>query len=239
MKEKLNQAISQKQTYELYTSKEEELISIQSKISEKKEKSIKYEKRQKQLEQYLHKKEIYNRQQNIISKLNNSQYSEKIAKRALSKAEELFDCIQQAENVSLEKCLDHINSEVEEYMTHFFQENNIQMSLFSYKETKDGEKKSCIDIRIIRDNESCHLDSLSGGEYDRCCFALFLAFNRVANKEMLMLDECLSSLHSEAVEEIIEAVREKCQDRLILLTLHQANTGLFDEVIDINALKNI
>jgi ABC-type Mn2+/Zn2+ transport system ATPase subunit len=113
----------------------------------------------------------------------------------------------------------------------------MQLQLFAYKELKTKERRSCIDIRVIQEGEHFDIDSLSCGEQDRACLALFLAFNRISNKEFLMMDECLTSLHSEAVEDIIETIKEKYNDRLILFTLHQANTGLFDTIIDVDKLR--
>jgi ABC-type transport system involved in cytochrome bd biosynthesis fused ATPase/permease subunit len=52
----------------------------------------------------------------------------------------------------------------------------------------------------------------------------------------MMLDECLASLHSELVEEIIEKIKEKMGHKLVLFTLHQANTGIFDHIIDVEKL---
>jgi ABC-type Mn2+/Zn2+ transport system ATPase subunit len=75
---------------------------------------------------------------------------------------------------------------------------------------------------------------LSGGEYDRVAFALFLAFyTTTSSGSLLMLDECFSSLHSELVEDIVERLKEKVNNGLILMTLHQANTGFFDVVMNV------
>jgi DNA repair exonuclease SbcCD ATPase subunit len=116
----------------------------------------------------------------------------------------------------------------------FLFQDGTSMTLMSYKETKDGDKKSCIDIRIHREGEDIPLDSLSGGEYDRVAFALFLAFyTTTSSGSLLMLDECFSSLHSELVEDIVERLKEKVNNGLILMTLHQANTGFFDVVMNV------
>jgi hypothetical protein len=40
------------------------------------------------------------------------------------------------------------------------------------------------------------------------------------------------------VEKIVETIKERNNDKIIIFTLHQANTGSFDNIIDINLLKN-
>ena len=89
----------------------------------------------------------------------------------------------------------------------------------------------------MKDGEKVPLDSLSGGEFDRVALGFFLAFNKVAKSDIIMLDECLASLHSELVEDIVEMIKTKLSDKLVLFTLHQANVGMFDEVIDIEKYR--
>ena len=227
----------QLRVYESYLSKEEECKEVQEDIESKREKDTKFEKRLKSAEKYFSIEETYKRQQSLQSKLANAQAREKLAQRGLEKAEMLIECVEKAENVTLDHCLDQLNDEAGHYMEQFFPDSDIQLQLFAYKELKNKERRSCIDIRVIQDGEHFDVDSLSCGEQDRACLALFLAFNRISNKEFLMMDECLTSLHSEAVEDIIETIKEKYNDRLILFTLHQANTGLFDTIIDVDKLR--
>ena len=119
------------------------------------------------------------------------------------------------------------------YVDKFFPDRELQMQLTPYKENLKGDKKSGLDIEISYQGEKISLDNLSGGEYDRCLLILFLAFNSMVSSDMILLDESLSSLNGELVEDIIEVLKENINDKLIILTLHQANTGIFDHVIDI------
>ena len=59
------------------------------------------------------------------------------------------------------------------------------------------------------------------------------AFNKLSKAKMLLLDECLSSLHAESVEDIVEHIKEEFSDRLCLMTLHQTTTGIFDQVVSL------
>ena len=68
---------------------------------------------------------------------------------------------------------------------------------------------------------------------DRCALALFLAFNKLAKGKILLLDECLSSLHAESVEEIVEHIQSEFKNKPCLMTLHQTTQGIFDHVIEL------
>ena len=157
--------------------------------------------------------------------------------QALLVAEKGYNCLTEAESISLMQTLNTINLELDQFTSSFF-DNKLSISLKSWKETSKGEKRNCIDLNISREGEDVSIDSLSGGEYDRCVLALFLAFNLVHKSKWLMLDECLSSLHAEAVEDILEYIKDKWSSQLVLVTLHQANTGMFDQVVDVCCLRN-
>jgi len=48
-----------------------------------------------------------------------------------------------------------------------------------------------------------------------------------------MLDESISSLDHDATADVLDAIKESSQDRAVLIVSHQANTGMFDAVINI------
>ena len=50
---------------------------------------------------------------------------------------------------------------------------------------------------------------------------------------MLLLDECLSSLHAESVEDIVDHIKTEFSDRLCIMTLHQTTRGIFDQVVTV------
>ena len=57
------------------------------------------------------------------------------------------------------------------------------------------------------------------------------------NSDIIMLDEFLASFHSELVEDIVEMIKTKLSNKLVLFTLHQANVGMFDNVINIEEYR--
>lgn len=201
--------------------------------SEKLESNIeKLVKRDDRIKKYQKEVEVYQRNKKLQDKLLEVKSEESLCVRALSKSEELLKYVNEAESLSLSQTIQNINTDLEEFITAFFGDN-FNVSLTTFKQTKEGDKKALIDVQIIKDGEVIPLDGLSGGEYDRVSLALFLAFNKASKCGIILLDECLASLHQELVEEMVELIKEKMSDKLVMFTLHQANTGIFDSVIDI------
>jgi len=128
--------------------------------------------------------------------------------------------------------LDYLNSECEKHMSAMF---GGEFSLkVRYEKTGDEDaKKYYVDVDVFKNAEEVPFDSLSGGESDRCALVLFLAFNKLGNGQMLLLDECLSSLHAESVEDIVEHIKSEFSDRTCVMTLHQTTKGIFDHIINI------
>ena len=205
---------------------------LQDEINKKMETEEKLKQREIKLIKYKEDLSVYKKQTEIMSQLDNLKQDENILLRGLKTAEILFKKINDAESISLENTLDIINTDLEEFVTHFFGEH-FSAKLQSFKESKDGDKKASIEILIVQDGETVPLDALSGGEYDRLALALFLCFNKISKSNIILLDECLASLHSELVEDIVELIKTKLNDKLVIFTLHQANTGIFDTIIDI------
>lgn len=145
--------------------------------------------------------------------------------------------ILQTESETVESLCQQLNKEIESTISRFFPDNPISIQVVSSKVGEEGNRKFCIDIQCFdADANPITLDNLSGGEYDRCVLAFFLACNAYANTPIILLDECLSSLHSDAIEEIVQVIHEKCSTKFVCITLHQANLGLFDEVIQVDRL---
>ena len=227
----------------LKDSKEEEtkLETIKTEIAECKEslqkKEEQYEKmelRIKKIEEYETKLSEYNIKLEKYNRHKKCKEEETLITRGLSKAELMLKKINDAESLSLQNTIDGINNDMEEFITSFFGEN-CNANIITTKETKDKEKKTCVEVDFTRDGESVSIDSLSGGEYDRLALALFLSFK--SRSGVILLDECLASLNSELVEDIVEKIREKMNDKLVIFTLHQANTGLFDHIIDLKEIE--
>lgn len=160
---------------------------------------------------------------------------EEVFIRSLNTAEKFLKILTDSETIAISNTIDNINFNIKQYTDLFF--SDFQMQLTPYKETAKGDKKTGIDIEIYQNGEKVSLDALSGGEFDRCLLVIFLAFNNLTNSNILLLDECLSSLNSELVEDIVDVIKANLSNKLVLVTLHQANTGIFDHVIDVEKLR--
>ena len=215
---------------------ESEVEKLKEDIVKKEEVEDKLRLRESKLLKYKEELELYNKQMSVINELKELEEEERIIIRGLSTSELLLKKINEAESQSLLNTIDGINIYLEEFITSFFGDN-FSARLVSFKENKEGDKKAVIDVEIIQNGEKVSLDCLSGGEYDRLCLALFLSFNKITKGNIILLDECLASLHSELVEDIVEFIKSKFNDKLILITLHQANTGIFDKVIGVEELR--
>lgn len=218
--------------------------NIKTRIDELKETIIKKEEtedklklREVKLTKYKDDLKIYNKSLEVKRRMEDNKHEEDILLRALSTSELLLKKINDAEAYSLQYTIDTINTNLEEFVSHFF-DNNISVRLDSFKEGKDGDKKSSIEVIVHQEGEQIPIDTLSGGEFDRLALALFLSFNKTCKSDIIMLDECLASLHSELVEDIVEMIKTKMGDKLVLFTLHQANTGIFDTVINVKEIHN-
>ena len=214
----------------------DEIEKLKEKLTSKEQLQEKLQRRKDKIDTYLTNNEKWNQYNSIKMKLEEINSNHDVYSRGLVISQDFLNKINEAESISLETTVDNINSEMEEYIIEFFGEN-VSAKLNTFRETKDGCKKSCIDVTIIRDGEHIPLDSLSGGEFDRVALALFLAFNKVSKSKLIMLDECLSSLHAELVEDIVDMIKTKLHDKMVLITLHQANTGMFDNIIDIEGYR--
>ena len=209
-----------------------ELSDIKQSIEKYENNIEKLIKKEKSIKKYNDYMEVYTQKKSLINKLGIVKIEESVCIRNLSKAEELLKYINDAESMSLYQTIQNINNELDEFITAFFGDK-FSVSLNAFKEMKDGDKKTLIDVQITKDGEIVPLDGLSGGEYDRVSLALFLSFNKSSSCNLVLLDECLASLHSELVEDIVELIKTKMSNKIVMFTLHQANTGIFDHTIDI------
>jgi ABC-type cobalamin/Fe3+-siderophores transport system ATPase subunit len=149
--------------------------------------------------------------------------------KELTQLEEFYTLILNTEAETLDDVITTINMHLETFISRFF-EDELTVTLVSSKSLKDGERKYEIDINIVdSDGNELSIDTLSGGEYDRCALSLFLSFNLVCKTPLILLDECLSSLNSEKVNDVIECMKEEMNGKTILMTLHQCTEGIFDE----------
>jgi ABC-type Mn2+/Zn2+ transport system ATPase subunit len=101
------------------------------------------------------------------------------------------------------------------------------------KESKNGKVKAELTVQLEYKDAVCDLTSLSGGEYDRCALALMLAVNEVSSSPFLILDESISSLDLTSSENVLDVLKDSEPTKIVLLVSHQANTGMFDHIVQL------
>lgn len=226
----LNKVEYSSDTIDNLIERKEEIVEA---INEREKKKTVYDKREKKLERYLANYNEINRYNKLKSDIEVCEREEQAYIKSLNVSEKFLKILTEAETISISNTLENINMSIKYYMDHFFPEGNMQMALTPFKENKKGDKQTGLDVEIYYNGEKTDLECLSGGEYDRCLLILFLSFNSMVEGDLIMLDECLSSLNGELVEEIIDILKNTLKGKLVLVTLHQANVGIFDQVLNL------
>jgi DNA repair protein SbcC/Rad50 len=211
----------------------ERLEKIVNEIEERSVKKEKFDKKAIQLERFLAYYSEIQRYNKLKDDINYYQKEEKALVQSLSTSENFYKLLLDSETISITNTLENINMNIRYYMDSFFPEGNMQMELTPFKANKKGDKQTGLDIEIYYNGDKIGLDNLSGGEFDRCLLILFLSFNSMVPGDLIMLDECLSSVNSELVEDIVEILKTTLKGKLVLVTLHQANIGIFDHVLNL------
>lgn len=181
----------------------------------------------KKYEEYKKERDNFEKWQN---KLEEAKNNEEEKSKELALINKYWNKILECESMAILSIIETINHNINIYLEKFFEENSINVSLSSFKETKKSIKH-CINVNIFYKGETCDLNSLSGGERSRINLAFVLALNSLTNGKIILLDECIASLDSQLCDDILEILKE--QNKLILVIAHQVNTGLFDQVIEI------
>lgn len=217
--------------------RKEDIDAIKEQIKTREEKSAKFIEREKIIIEYQNDTVEYNRLSKLWQRYEASKETEKLALRAFSSAEKLMNDVLASEHQALESILHTINSEISDYMDNFF-DNGLEMQITPDKTLATGDKKSLIGIVIKRNGEQIPIDSLSGGEFDKCALSFFLAINSIIpQNRLIILDESLTSLDATAVENIIDYIKDKLKGKTIYVTLHQVVKGMFDCEVDVSTVK--
>lgn len=148
-----------------------------------------------------------------------------------------FKCIVlESENEYLANIIDNINIHASTFIEEFFQDNPINVKLVPFKEVKKGKNtvtKPQITIEVTYNGTGIEFDSLSGGEKARISLAYTLALSMMNSSPLLIMDESISSLDEETTSDVLESIKTHLSSKTVLCVSHQANTGMFDNVIDI------
>ena len=79
----------------------------------------------------------------------------------------------------------------------------------------------------------CTTGMLSGGELQRVMLAFNLAMSEIYNLPFILLDETMSNLDEDTTQTIVDGIKERCGDKLVVIIGHQVVSGVFDKIIDV------
>jgi len=144
----------------------------------------------------------------------------------------LKEKIVEAESIAIMNIINSINIHSQDYLDLFFPNEPIVVRLLPFKVTKKKTKPQ-INIEIDYKGNQCELSSLSGGELSRVVLAYTLALAELFNSPLLLLDECTASLDQDLTSAVMEGIKNRFANRLVLVIAHQCVTGDFDRHIQI------
>lgn len=159
-------------------------------------------------------------------------------KQRLVDLQEFKALCKEAESAALSKLLESLNVFINSVAYKLFDDPiHIRISTMAVQKKK---------IRgAIIEKQHAHIDIhykggkfpdaklLSGGEYERICLLLSLAFNRVVGSNLLILDEATASLDGERKDDCFETIRQCMANKTIIMTNHEGHVGYYDNIVEL------
>lgn len=173
----------------------------------------------------------YNEYKNRVTKLR-SKYDE--ANRLLQSLKFIRTKSIDSEYEQLCIILNNINITLNNILSSIFVNDNIVVEINNTKNVHNQVKYS-FDTSIVFNSMELDINSLSDGQIDMLFIAMIITFNLVSGlSNMILLDECLLSLTESNRNIMIKELKQRFNDRYILLVGH------FDDVTtDIDNLVNV
>jgi exonuclease SbcC len=214
---------------------EDKLEDIRINIEEyEKQEKLFIEKREL-IDKYLEYKKILDNFEKWEKKFEDAIYLEQKARESLVIAEIVLRKIKETESASTLSVIDNINTHLQYYLDKFFIDP-IKVDICAFQETKSGEQKPCINIKVGYKGCECDIESLSGGERSRVELAICLSINNLIGGKLLLLDEVFASLNAESINEIVEVLKTEAHEnnKLVICIAHQAIEGEYDHVVSLD-----
>jgi exonuclease SbcC len=185
--------------------------------------------RNNEIQKYMEYRREYESYKSRKEDLDNAMMSEKNATISLSIAEKCLKKILETESAVVISIIDNINGHMNYYLEKFFTDPII-VEITSFKETKSGDIKPSVDIKVSYKGADSDINCLSGGERARVELAICLSINNVVGSKLLLLDEVLANLNTEVIEDITTVLRQEAHDqrKLIINIAHQSNEADYD-----------
>lgn len=207
----------------------DEIETLKKEINDQKEKLKKLNKIEKELIKYNEYKKLKDNYDKWQTKYDNAKLLEEKETKELALMNKYWAKILESESIAVNSTIRTINYNVNKYLETFFEDNSINVSLTTFKETKKAIKPG-INLNVFYKGKDYDFSSLSKGEKSRVNLAFLLALHNLTNSKLILLDECIGSLDAQLCDDILEILKE--QNKMILVIAHQVNTGMFSEIIN-------
>ena len=209
------------------------IVDTKQKIAEYEQKIEAYTVSIDQLQEWKRVDEANQKFTDLSIAIQRSKDVKEYAMEELKCCEKLQYFIKDAETRSIHQFIDSLNKHASLYIEDFFLDEDIRVDLVTNKELKSGKDKLGLFFDVSYKTVKGDIDFLSGGQRDRVNLAFTLAFSELVQNQMLLLDECISSLDSETSDTVVETLKEKYKGKLVMCVAHQVNTGVFDQVVHV------
>ena len=133
----------------------------------------------------------------------------------------------------LQEVIDDLNSSLKLILDELFHKP-ISVNLKTHRQLKNGDEKLEISFEISYNGmtyDSCR--HLSGGEIDRISLALLLAFSKLKNSPIMILDEVSASLDANLREKVIEIIHKWTEGKIVINIAHESVQGFHDYVVSL------
>lgn len=103
------------------------------------------------------------------------------------------------------------------------------------RQNKLGVEISCVDLQIsYQGDDDVDVNSLSGGERRKISALISLAFSGSFSSKLMILDESIACLDGNSRIRLVKLIKQILSDRIVLITCHEIQFGLFDNVIELS-----
>jgi len=187
---------------------------------------------------YKVRKDGYDRCINQIKSLEGlvktAEKSVNITEEKYAAAERLKEIADFAASSAVESKILEINNSSSFFIDKMFKDDGTIIQLSNFTTTQKGDEKAKIGIDVYhKGHKPKNIKPFSGGEKSRACLCFQLGLSELYNSPILMIDEGLTGVHSDLLEECLDILKEVSKDKLILVIEHGAPDSAFDEVISI------
>ena len=126
---------------------------------------------------------------------------------------------------SLQEKIEEVNSPLKIILDDLF-DDPIDVRLSSYKQLKNGDTKLQINFQIDYKGMSVgNMGGFSDGEEGRLSIALLMAFSRMNNNPLMIIDEVLSSVDDDSRLKCLEIIDKWTPGKFVIHICHSIADG--------------